>query len=160
MTSKMMKAILWDGRKYPEGLSFTEYPQMNTQTLEAIDLTSISGITVATLIIVELIKRLVGNAKWIKKIPIFVYVLFVSVLLTIFANKGLKTSDNQPLLKGDTISLVWQAIVSAAGSSGFYTWLRNPHKSPHTFKQKQKQNTLNADKNNITENSQNTKGKI
>lgn len=119
-------------------IGVTEPPQMNIETLESVGLSSISGIIVATLILVEFIKRLVGNVKWIKRVPLFVYVIVVATVLTVASNKYLKNSENKPLLQGNLTQLVWESIVAAAGSSGFYTWLRKPTDSPYSSRKGRK----------------------
>lgn len=108
----------------------TEYPQMGQDSLEVVVLSTIPGITIATLFIVEIVKRLTGNVRWLKKTPMFLYVMVIAAALTLLANKVLKTAAGQPMLPGSPFQLVWSSLMSAAGSSGFYTWLRKPASSP------------------------------
>jgi len=89
------------------------------------DLTSLSGIVVATLIILQILKKLMAEVDGLKVVPIWVYGVTVSVGLTVFANRVLK------ILPGDDLlPLVWQAALLAASASGFYEWIKAPKASP------------------------------
>lgn len=86
-------------------------------TLDAVTLTSTAGILVGTTIIVAVLKRLFGTSPTFGRIPIFVYVTGVALILTIIANRFLHT------LPGSLGFVLWQTAQSALASSGFYTWI-------------------------------------
>lgn len=86
-------------------------------TLDMIQLTSATGVMLATTFIVGLIKRLVGDKPFFKDVPIFIYVTLVAMLVTVFANKVLGT------LTGSLGYLLWESVKLALASSGFYVWL-------------------------------------
>lgn len=86
--------------------------------LETLSLTSVSSIIGATLVFVEVLKRVFGNVPIFKKIPVWIYAVITAIILTFVANK-------LGYLPGDVKALLWQAAVNAMASSGFYTWLRN-----------------------------------
>ena len=92
------------------------------------NLETISGIVAATGVIIEVLKRLIQNKapKWIQCIPVWVFAVIVSAALSLLANKVLISANGTPLLEGNTWQVMWSAAVSAAGASGFYTWLKNP----------------------------------
>lgn len=94
--------------------------------LQSLNLSSISGIVIATTFLVELVKKHLSSYAWAKKIPVFVYSGAIAVILAFIANKVLRTPDGSPLLGGSTYSVMWAALLAALSSSGFYTWLRNP----------------------------------
>lgn len=81
-----------------------------------LSVSSIAAVIMATLMIVQFfIKPIFGNLPKMSQIPMVVYVVVVSLILTIFANKVLKT------LPGDNVYLlVFQAFMSALASSGLY----------------------------------------
>lgn len=109
--------------------SFTERdtmaPNMLAQTtLEALSLGSITGIVIATMFIVEILKRLFTNVTFFQKIPVFIYAVAVSCLLTFIACRILKTKDGFPILDMDLGPALWASVIQAAAASGFYSWLR------------------------------------
>lgn len=83
--------------------------------------TSIAGIIAATLIIVEILKRALGNVSVAMQVPTWVYAVTVAALLT-YASKasGLLTDE------GNVFALLMQAVMLAASASGFWSWLRQP----------------------------------
>lgn len=92
---------------------------MDETTLQTLTLTSTTGIVVATMFIVEILKRLLKGMTWFEKIPVFVYAVVIAVILTIVAVQ-------LNALQGELYQLLWSSIIGAASASGFYTWLRNP----------------------------------
>lgn len=99
---------------------------MDETTLEVLSLSSYSGIVIATMFIVEVLKRILDKVAGFKSIPIFVYACTVAGVLAILANKVIKI-DGHPLLQGQNVWIaVWKSVIGAAGASGFYGWLRNP----------------------------------
>lgn len=78
--------------------------------------TSVGGIGAATVLIVGVLKRLVGNVAWLMDVPTWVYAVVVSAGLTYLANVVWST------LPGDTWDLMMQAVIIAAGASGFRSW--------------------------------------
>lgn len=93
-----------------------------TDQLGPDQLGSISGVIIATTIIVETVKKLVGKHRWFRRLPIFVYVVIVSLVLTAFANLCLHS------LEGRLPHLMWETFYSALAASGFYSWLRDSTK--------------------------------
>lgn len=102
--------------------------------LEIIDLSSISGIIVATLFILEIIKRLTRNILALQKVPLWCYALVVSAILAFIANSYLETDLGEPLLPGTLGTVIWKSIIGALGASGFYSWLRTPDANPQNTK--------------------------
>tara|TARA_Y100000310_G_scaffold345571_1_gene466747 strand:- start:2286 stop:2597 length:312 start_codon:yes stop_codon:yes gene_type:complete len=93
--------------------------------MEFQDLGSMSGIIGATLIILQILKKLMAEVDGLKVVPIWVYGVAISAGLTVLASKVLN------ILPGDNLlSLVWQAALLAASSSGFYEWIKDPKASP------------------------------
>jgi hypothetical protein len=81
------------------------------------NLRSIPSIVAITLVLVELIKRMVRNASFLKDVPIWVYACAVSVAIATIAKW-------QGYLDGDWGVVLWQAGYGAAIASGVYTWFR------------------------------------
>jgi hypothetical protein len=88
------------------------------------ELSTISGVVAATLIVVEVIKRLFKSVPIIADAPVWLIAIVVSVLLTLLANQVFQS------LQGDIWALAWSAALSAASASGFHTWLRKPLEGP------------------------------
>lgn len=81
-------------------------------------LTSISGIVALTIGLVAIVKRLFGNIAVMNALPTWVYAVVISFLLTVVASSVLHT------LPGVWYQLAWQAVIAAAGASGFYEWFK------------------------------------
>ena len=96
----------------------TPLPQLDT-----IQLTSMTGVMIATTFVLAVLKRTIGNKPYFQNVPIFVYVAGVAMILAFTANK-LGT------LEGSTWSLVWKAALTALSSSGFYSWLNGSAVDP------------------------------
>lgn len=79
--------------------------------------TSVGGVGVATLFVVQLIKRVLGNVDGLQAVPIWVYAVVTSGILTFFCVKVLGT------LPGNVWQLAWQAIYNAAIATGIYEWV-------------------------------------
>lgn len=104
---------------------------MDSTTLDILNLSTTSGIVVATMFIVEILKRAFCCYAGFNKIPVFVYSMVIAAILAYFANHIIYL-NGKPLLTGDNVWLaMWRAMIGAAASSGFYTWLRNPE-TPQT----------------------------
>lgn len=95
-------------------------------SLDTWSLSSISGIIIVTLVLVEILKRIFQKNAGFGKIPVFAYSIGISVILSIIANKLLKQDDGTPMLPGHLITIIWKAIYASASASGFYSWLNNP----------------------------------
>lgn len=83
---------------------------------------SVTGIVVAVIVIVEILKRFLGNIPWFGKVPTWVYAVLLSIALTMICHLWLKT------LPGSDLELLTQAVVMAAIASGFKEWLANVNK--------------------------------
>jgi len=94
--------------------------------LEAWSLTSITGIILITMGLVEILKRLFSRNEGFGKIPVFVYAMVIAAILATLANKVFKTEDGTPFLVGAYWVVLWRAVLSAAAASGFYSWLNKP----------------------------------
>ena len=86
-------------------------------SLDSIQFSSVAGIIVATTIIVAVLMRSLGDKPFFGKVPAFVYVTGISLILTFLANRVWK------LLPGSIGVLLWDSAKSALASSGFYTWV-------------------------------------
>lgn len=80
------------------------------------DLSTIGGIVAATIILVGVAKRLLGNVSIIRKCPTWICAVIVAVALTVVARYAIGT------LAGNVWQLLGQAIVAAALASGFRDW--------------------------------------
>lgn len=87
--------------------------------LDSLSLGSITGVVAATMLVVEILKRIFDNVTGFKKIPVFVYAIVVAAILAFIGNK-------LGYLAGKPVFVIWASIISAGSASGFYTWLRNP----------------------------------
>lgn len=84
------------------------------------NLTTIGGIVIATIAIVNLLKYQLSDVPWLRKVPILVYVIAVSLALTFAANRILGT------IQGDLYALCVQAFLQALMASGAVSWGKNP----------------------------------
>ena len=82
---------------------------------------SIAGIVAGTLIIVEVLKRAIGNIAVLKGVPTWIYSVIVAVSLTYASRAAGYLSD-----QGSTLDVLMSALMLAASASGFWTWLRQP----------------------------------
>lgn len=84
---------------------------------------SIGGIIAATLIIVQILKRLIGGISFFGRWPTWCYSVLVALVLTFAASYAgvLTLADNETLF--DKISM---AVVGAAMASGFWSWFSQP----------------------------------
>lgn len=92
--------------------------------MSAFNISSISGIVLVTMFLLEVLKRALHQVAWFKCVPVFIYAILISAGLVVLANKVIKTSTGDPILEGEFWKLVWAAISSAASASGIYTWLK------------------------------------
>ena len=83
---------------------------------------SIAGIVALTIILVEVVKRSLGNVAWLSQVPTWLYAVLISAGLTAIAHIWLKT------LPGTDIDLYSQAVGSAALASGIKEWVANINK--------------------------------
>jgi hypothetical protein len=102
--------------------------------LELSNLTSISGIVITTMFLIEILKRVLGNVNGFSKIPAFIYAIVISGILAFVANRLLHNPDGSPYLEGEPLKIIWAAILAALGSSGFYTWIHQPAQLEDTDK--------------------------
>lgn len=84
--------------------------------------TNIGGIVVATILLVEVLKRFCGNWAWFGTVPTWLYAVAVSVGLTALCHFVFQT------LPGEHLPLFTQAVMMAAGASGFKEWISNANK--------------------------------
>jgi hypothetical protein len=92
--------------------------------MQTLNIASISGIVLTTMFVVEILKRMLHDKTFFQKIPVFVYSILIAGALTYLSNKVLHNEDGSPLLAGSFWKLLWASVVSSAGASGFYSWLR------------------------------------
>ena len=83
---------------------------------------SIAGIVALTIILVEVVKRSLGNVAWLSQVPTWLYAVLISAGLTAVTHIWLGT------LQGTDIDLFSQAIGSAAIASGIKEWISNVNK--------------------------------
>lgn len=78
---------------------------------------SVAAIVVAVCLLMEFVKKYIGNMKWFDRVPVFVYVTALSLVGVFvtrrFFNQGVGLA-----------TLIWDTLSCALSSSGFYTWLR------------------------------------
>ena len=83
---------------------------------------SIVGIVTFTIVLVEVIKRGLGNVPFLAHIPTWLYATLVSAALTFITHVWFGT------LQGNDLELFSQAIGSAAIASGIKEWISNVNK--------------------------------
>lgn len=92
-------------------------------SIDAPTLGSISAVVAATLISVNVIKRLLADAgphmAWATRWPTWCYAVIVAAIYTGVANVAFGT------LHGSLGALVWQSVYNAAIASGFFEWYRH-----------------------------------
>ena len=81
---------------------------------------SVVGIIAATGLIVQILKRLVGNVPGLMKVPTWTYAAVVAVALTFASRYFGYLSD-----EGTLLDLLMLAGLSAASASGFWSWFSN-----------------------------------
>jgi hypothetical protein len=80
---------------------------------------SITGIVAATIFLVSLCKRALGNVDLFRKMPTWLYAVVIAVSLTAFCVYVIET------MTGSFWNLAWQAVSNAAVSSGIYEWVKH-----------------------------------
>ena len=83
---------------------------------------SIAGIVALTIILVEVVKRSLGNVVWLSQVPTWLYAVLISAGLTAITHIWLGT------LQGTDLDLFSQAVGSAAIASGVKEWSGNINK--------------------------------
>jgi hypothetical protein len=91
--------------------------------LTTLSLTSITGITAATFVVMEILKRAFQTQGWFGRIPAWCYAIIVSGSLCLIASRLLHTPDGSPLLPGSLEQNLWKSVLAAAQASGFYSWI-------------------------------------
>ncbi len=86
--------------------------------MNTVNLTDISGIALATLFLVQILKSLFLEFKINNRIPIIIYVMITSLGLTYLCSKG-------DILHGRLIELLLNSMFSAISSSGMYSWTKD-----------------------------------
>jgi hypothetical protein len=84
--------------------------------------TSVTGIVAATIVLVEIFKRFLGNVSYIQRVPTWLYAVTFSCILTACAHLWWQT------LPGNDLDLFTRAIMLAAVASGFREWFGNVNK--------------------------------
>lgn len=84
----------------------------------SIDLKSVAGIVAATILLVNRLKPWLGQIPRLQRVPVSVYVVIVSVLLT------LGIHELTPWLPGDRLNLVLQSLGQALAATGVLEWWR------------------------------------
>lgn len=84
----------------------------------SIDLKTIAGIVALTIAIVHYLKGWLASVPVLEKVPVAVYVVFVSMLLTLLSH------DVFHLIAGDRGELLLQALAQALAASGVVEWWR------------------------------------
>ena len=78
---------------------------------------SVAAIVIGVCILMEFVKKYMGEMPWFRKVPIFVYVTALSLLLVLITKRLL-------FVEHSMASLIWDTLSCALSSSGFYTWIR------------------------------------
>jgi hypothetical protein len=86
------------------------------------DFATIGGIVAATIVLVEALKRGIGNLPYARAVPTWIYAVAIAAILTALARFLFDT------LPGPFWPLMLQAITNAAAASGFYSWLTDTTK--------------------------------
>ncbi len=84
--------------------------------------TSVAGVVMATIFLVTVLKRLLGNVPYANTVPTWLYAVAVSATLTALTNYVWHT------LPGDLWQNMMQAVFMAGSASGFYEWMQTPTK--------------------------------
>jgi len=83
--------------------------------------TSIAGIIIATGIIVQVCKKLLGNVAGFMAVPTWIYSALVATALT-FASRYFGYLKDE----GTLLELLMAAALAAASASGFWSWFSSP----------------------------------
>lgn len=84
--------------------------------------TSVTGIVAATIFLVSMLKRALGNVPYANTVPTWLYAVAISSVLTALTNYVWHT------LPGNLWQNMMQAVMMAGNASGFYEWLQTPTK--------------------------------
>jgi len=85
--------------------------------------TSVAGIVAATIFVVSILKRALGNLRGFNAVPTWLYACVISGTATYLCVAVWKT------MPGPLWQLVIQAVFMAAAASGFYEWYNNGNKT-------------------------------
>lgn len=100
---------------------------MDISTINGLTLTSISGVVVATMVIVSVMKRSLYQKKYIKTLPVWCYAILIANTLGLLAHYFIKINGKAVLLPDTNIwVIIWGLTGAAATSSGFFTWINDP----------------------------------
>lgn len=80
--------------------------------------TSVVGVVGATIFLVTVLKRLLGNVAYVNTVPTWIYAVAISAGLTGLTNAVWHT------LPGSLLQNMMQAVMMAGSASGFYEWLQ------------------------------------
>jgi hypothetical protein len=94
------------------------------QTAITFDLTTVSGIGIVTVLIVESLKRSFTENKGLGRIPVSAMAAVTAAGLSFLANKVLYVNGH-PLLQGDWHEVIWKSVLSALQASGAVAWIKN-----------------------------------
>lgn len=81
--------------------------------------TSVGGVGGATIVLVQILKRALGETSYFNKVPVWAYAVTISAMLTVLCVKVFGT------LPGSLGQLVTQTVINAAIATGFYEWAGN-----------------------------------
>lgn len=93
------------------------FPADQLPPLDTIQLTTTAGVIGLTIFVVGVLKKIFGEMAFFKRVPIFVYVAIVALVVTFVANQWTQT------LPGDLKTVLWESLKAALAASGFYTWM-------------------------------------
>lgn len=89
-------------------------------------LSTVAGVVAASFFLTEVAKRYISEkTPVIGKIPVLLFPIVISLILTFLCNKVFRDNHGQPFLDGSIWTLLGTAFTSAATTSGFFSWLKN-----------------------------------
>lgn len=96
----------------------TTFPADTLPPIDLPQLTSTGAVIFATMMIVSILKKMLGDTPLFKKIPVFVYVTVIALVLTFVANQWMQT------LPGDLKTVLWESLKAALAASGLFTLVK------------------------------------
>lgn len=90
-------------------------------------LSTVAGVVAAAFTLTEVAKRYITEkTPVIGKIPVLLFPLVISGILTVLANKVFKDNSGKPFLEGSLSTLLISTLVAASSASGLFSWVKSP----------------------------------
>lgn len=106
------------------GASLFAQAASGVTTVEAPQLTSVGAVVAAAIFGTAMVKRVLVNVPVAQDVPVWLYVVVLSVALTYLANQVFGT------LEGSLWVLIWNGVYNGAAASGLYEWVTSGMTKP------------------------------